>query len=139
MLASVCQGLVSCLFVCGLLFGYLLFFICCLFVYCCFCLFVNWYTMFDCVTRDLFLEQVCVKGLPVVFTDEPCIGLIGRQGKGTSSLDTKTEVIKTYHSLMIVYMPKKIKDYSANKFSQNWFTTSVSMLLKLRWFAKKKN
>ena len=85
MLASVCQGLVFCLFVCGLLFGYLLFFICCLFVYCCFCLFVNWYTMFDCVTRDLFLEQVCVKGLPIVFTDEPCIGLIGRQGKETSS------------------------------------------------------
>ena len=89
------------MFVCGLLFSYLLF------VY--HCLFVNWYTMFDGVTRDLFLEQVCVKGLPVVFTDEPCIGLIGRQGKGTSSWDTKTEVFTTVHSLMIVYMQKKKK------------------------------
>ena len=107
--------LLVCLFVCGLLFGYLLFVYFCLFVYCCFCLFVNWYTMFDGVTRDLFLEQVCVKGLPVVCTDEPCFGLIGRRGKGTSSQDTKTEVITTIHSLMIVYMPKKTKKYSAEK------------------------
>ena len=74
----VCLFVVYCLGICCL-------FIFCLFVSCCCCLFVNWYTMFDGVTRDLFLEQVCVKGLPVVFTDEPCIGLIGRQGKGTSS------------------------------------------------------
>ena len=74
--------------------------------------------MFDGVTRDLFLEQVCVKGLPVVCTDEPCIGLIGRQGKGTSSLDTKTQVITTihkWHSVMIVFILKKTKEYSAKK------------------------
>ena len=94
--------------------------------------------MFDCVTRDLFLQQVCVKGLPVVFTDEPCIGLIGRQGKGTSSWDTKTEVFTTVHSLMIVYMQKKKKRIFSKKISQNWSTTTVSLLLKIRWFAKKK-
>ena len=50
-------------------------FVVCLFLFVCLLLFlfVNWYTMFDGVTRDLFLEQVCVKGLPVVCTDEPCI------------------------------------------------------------------